>query len=440
MLRAGVTEVIITPPIGVELVGYLRRGGKRLSTDVHDQLTAQALVLDDGQRKVALITSDLLGLSPDFVEVVRQQVLERTGITDMMVACSHSHTAPATGPTYECGMHDPQYVRMLARYMAGAVAASAGKLEPVQISIGQGEHDWLAWNRIGGTEVDRRVTVIRFDKVNGKAHDQPLALLAHYACHPVMLGPKTIISADYPGALRRYLHQHYPNSVMMFANGTCGDIDPVTNREVWGQATFADVEKAGAALGEDALKIALRTKPIEASPLHMERGTLRLEYNLFSAQMLKEKIAHYRAEVRELGGKPEIFEGVTSEAKLPRFWLGYYRNMQQRLANGEQPDHDDAELQTFALGKDVVLLAIPAEVYTAQGLKLRAESPYPHTLPVCYANGLYGYIPPRSAYEKTSYAASMAAAVFDRPPFRSNVAEVLVESCGHLIEATWQNS
>jgi len=108
MLRAGATEVIITPPIGVELVGYLRRGGKRLSTDVHDQLTAQALVLDDGQRKVALITSDLLGLSLDFVAAVRQQVQARTGISDVMVACSHSHTAPATGSTHECGAHDPQ--------------------------------------------------------------------------------------------------------------------------------------------------------------------------------------------------------------------------------------------------------------------------------------------------------------------------------------------
>jgi len=427
--------VIITPPIGVELVGYLRRGGKRLSTDVHDQLTAQALVLDDGQRKVALITSDLLGLSLDFVAAVRQQVQARTGISDVMVACSHSHTAPATGSTHECGTHDPQYVRVLARYMAGAVASAAGKLEPTQISVGQGEHGWLAWNRIGGTEVDRRVNVIRVDNANGK----PLALLAHYACHPVMLGYKTIIAADYPGALRRYLCQHYPGSIVMFANGTCGDIDPITNRDAWGQATFDDVEQAGAALGEDARKIAQQAQAIDALPLHVGHGTMRLAYDLFDPKTLKDKVAYYQAEVRALSGKPEVFEGVTSGAKLPRFWLGYYRNMQQRSNSGQLVDHDDAELQTFALGKDVVLLAIPAEVYTAQGIKMRADSPYPFTLPVCYANGLYGYIPPRSAYESASYAASMAAAVFDRPPFQPNVAEVMVESCERLVEATWQN-
>ena len=62
MFRAGATEVCITPPIGVELAGYYAPEG-RPSTDVHDDLMAQALVLEDMDgRQVALITSDLSAL------------------------------------------------------------------------------------------------------------------------------------------------------------------------------------------------------------------------------------------------------------------------------------------------------------------------------------------------------------------------------------------
>jgi hypothetical protein len=49
--QAGAAEVVITPPVGVQLEGYGGRDGP--STAVHDDLHAHALVLDDGARRAA---------------------------------------------------------------------------------------------------------------------------------------------------------------------------------------------------------------------------------------------------------------------------------------------------------------------------------------------------------------------------------------------------
>ena len=260
MLKAGAAEVCITPPIGVELAGY-GPNLQRYSTAIHDHLMGQALILDDGQTRIAIVTCDLISLSSEFVQQVRQLVYKRTDIPPghVMLACIHSHTAPTTQPFQDWGTPDRSYVRMAARHLAGAVVAANLKLQPAQLRVGQGKHEALAWNRTGGGSVDPTVEILRVKFTFG----EPLALLVHYACHPVILGPKSVISADYPGSLRHHLEHDFPGGVILFANGACGDIDPVNNREVWGQGTFDDVNAAGASLAKSAWEAAQASRLVD---------------------------------------------------------------------------------------------------------------------------------------------------------------------------------
>src|SRR5258706_14546973 len=140
MLRAGAMEVCITPPLGVEMAGYGPNLG-RFATDIHDNLMGQALVLDDGTRQVAIITCDLLGVSAEFTQAVRQEVANRTSIPaeNVMVIASHSHTAVTLRPMYAWGSTDAHYARMAVRYLAGAVVAAEGKLRTAPISVCVGE-------------------------------------------------------------------------------------------------------------------------------------------------------------------------------------------------------------------------------------------------------------------------------------------------------------
>ena len=46
---------------------------------------------------------------------------------------------------------------------------------------------------------DERATVILLRMTDG---GQPLAVIWHYTCHPTAVIPDTVISSDYPGAVR----------------------------------------------------------------------------------------------------------------------------------------------------------------------------------------------------------------------------------------------
>jgi hypothetical protein len=331
-------------------------------------------------------------------------------------------------PSREWGNPDPDYVRSVARQIVQAVTASTRTLVPARLSVGRTEHPALAWNRTGRPEVDPTVEVIRVDH---QASGDPLALLVHYACHPVILGPVSHVSADYPGALRRFLRQRYPGTTSLFLNGACGDIDPVTNREVWGSGTFSDVEQAGSALGGAAWYAAQNATPCENVVIRTAQRHARLDYHMPTADTVRAKIEHYRQQMDRVGPEKPRFGAVTESVDMPAFWLSYYEALNRRLERGEPP-YTEIELQALWLGGDICLLGLPAEVYTGEGMAIRQRSAYAHTLAVCYANDLVGYIPPAEEFEKQSYAALLAAAVYDRPPFAAHVARALVNAAVDL--------
>jgi hypothetical protein len=94
-LKAGVAVVDITPPLELKppLGGYGARMNKP-ATGVHDRIFAKALVFVDGPRKFALVTADMLGLSPPIKPAVLDK-LESKGWSagQVILLPSHSHTS-----------------------------------------------------------------------------------------------------------------------------------------------------------------------------------------------------------------------------------------------------------------------------------------------------------------------------------------------------------
>src|ERR1700677_62043 len=58
--KVGMAEIDITPPLGHRMAGYY---DERFATGVHDPLMAKAIILQQGDKKVALVFCDLVGLS-----------------------------------------------------------------------------------------------------------------------------------------------------------------------------------------------------------------------------------------------------------------------------------------------------------------------------------------------------------------------------------------
>ena len=76
-------DLNITPPVGCELAGY---GPGQESWEVHDDLFLTGLLMDDGQRKAALLGFDLIGMDSCLVRKIRRGCAEVLG-TEEIVKC-----------------------------------------------------------------------------------------------------------------------------------------------------------------------------------------------------------------------------------------------------------------------------------------------------------------------------------------------------------------
>jgi hypothetical protein len=92
-LKAGVASVEITPPIGLGMYGFGNRKGG--ATGVLDPLLARVLVLEAGEKRLALVALDL-GEPPaaEWTRRLRQNAAKTSGISYVLVAATHTHSGP----------------------------------------------------------------------------------------------------------------------------------------------------------------------------------------------------------------------------------------------------------------------------------------------------------------------------------------------------------
>src|SRR5690606_1033376 len=91
--KAGAATTVITPYLGGGIVGNF--GTPPEAKNIHDELHARSLVLDDGDSKIAFIICDNIGLARKVCDAAKQEIQERTGIpTDhILIAGTHTHSA-----------------------------------------------------------------------------------------------------------------------------------------------------------------------------------------------------------------------------------------------------------------------------------------------------------------------------------------------------------
>src|ERR1700694_6224947 len=131
-LLAGHAAAIITPPIGTYLEGYFPPDD--VSQGVHDDLHARALVLDDGETAVAIVSCDLMGVDRHLVAEARELASKRTGIPAEHIVIGGTHT-PA-GPVGLAFQIDEQLLDVTARHIAGAITTAYKSRRPAALKIG----------------------------------------------------------------------------------------------------------------------------------------------------------------------------------------------------------------------------------------------------------------------------------------------------------------
>jgi hypothetical protein len=272
-LQAGFAEIDITPKLGDKPVYMAGFGQNRKATGVHDPLKARAVVLKDGDSKLALVSIDVVGFFHPNVSHVRQQL---DGFTYVLVSSTHNHEGPDTlglwGPNPFTSGVDPAYLKRVEEQIVKAVHDADATVQPVTARLGSArDPDLLHDGREPYIKHDELVAIDFRDKAG-----KPAGLIVQWNCHPETLsGKNKEISADFVGATVKYLvdAHHCP---VVYLTGTVGGLMTSLNVEVkddngksLADGTWEKTERYGQLVGKLADRALATAKPVELTPIHV---------------------------------------------------------------------------------------------------------------------------------------------------------------------------
>jgi hypothetical protein len=144
-LKAGVAEIEMTGPIGLELAAELN---PRRSNGVRTPLMAQALVLSNSDETLAVVTLDLFGLQRETADRLAHLISERCALKPeaVMLICSHTRGAPYTTPVVgRPGIH-ADYLAQLLPQVTEVVASAKDRLQDASLGVGHAILPHLIFN------------------------------------------------------------------------------------------------------------------------------------------------------------------------------------------------------------------------------------------------------------------------------------------------------
>lgn len=359
-----------------------------------DPLYARVLVLEAGQTRLAIVTLDLgRSFGPASLDRLKQSARRSSGITCLLAAASHTHSAPVLRDEYQD--EPPVWERDALDKIEHGIEQASTQLTGARIGTGTGiayiGHNRLRLNPDGSVAwiernptrqrtapVDPTVTVIRIDSSDGT----PLAVLVNYACHPVVLGSDNQqYSADFPATMNRVVEEEMGGRAMsFFLQGAPGDINPYYAVTPIGKGGVKWRDWTGERLGREAARVAKSIRAEAAPDNSIEFAEESLKFKLrwnpekFKAALLK----FLGPKTLELYGAP-----IAPEFKTPT--------------------------STVLINKKIAVATFPGEPFVDFQSDWRKRCPVPTAILMGYTNGYYGYFPTILAASRNGYGAASAS-------------------------------
>jgi neutral ceramidase len=411
---AGAAVVDVTPEVGAAMSGFVARSSP--STGVHDPITVRAVCVDD----TALVTVDVVGLHEDFCAAVARGT--SLPADNVRVHATHTHGAPASMPGRLGDEADRVWLESLEAACIAAVQEALRGRRPAHLMAGYGIEVGVAQNRRRPDgPVDRSLPVARLIDSDGR----PIAVLASYACHPVVLGAdNTLLTADYPGVVRRVVEQRLPGAVAMFLTGCAGDANTghAASSSVSLQANASRTFEAAEAAGT-AIAAAVVAAPLERCDGPISAAVGETELSIVADTQLAD-VDRWR----ELAADPAT---DSATAALMRCWINWATE-----TASSAPAAWNARVGLLTWG-DIRIVTLPGEPFAHTGQAIRSalstQTPPDRasgvTFVVGYTDGCPGYLPPACEHEFGGYEVLEAHRYYNLPgPFAPDSAARLTQT------------
>ncbi len=406
VFEAGAASSNITPKIGTSTNGYFQDNP---ITHIHDETYAKAIVLYDGETKLAIAVSDLCVIKRETAQNAKQRAHEITGIPmeNMMLSATHTHSGGTSCPVFQSDP-DPAYLTFIEERIADAIIRAHNNLQPARIGWDSGSEpdqvfcrrwnlkepvtnplgtkDMVAMNpgvdnpnKIDPTApVDPELPVVVIQALTGEY----IGLLANYSLHYVGGVPKGDVSADYFSLFANNMetlmgaqNQSVP-FVGIMSNGTSGDINNIdfSGHFVQAKTPYVQMEYVANRLAAEAFRVVREIEYQDWVKLGSAQKDITLGIRKpTSAEVERAKDIIAKAEGPVMITREEVYARETMFMK-------------------DYPSEAPVLLQAFRIG-DLAIGAIPCEPFAAIGLELKEKSAFEDMFTISLANGFHGYLP-----------------------------------------------
>ncbi|MCK5852184.1 hypothetical protein KAH27_04055 [bacterium] len=404
----GAAEIDITPKSPVQLVGmgrvFVAHDGESFeyskrdnpTSEIHDPLMLQATCLCQDDKKIIILTADLLYTVA--LKELQTAVAQACGVSEESIfyAVTHNHNGP-------CGTDE--YITLLCKRAAECAKQAAANLRPVIAEQACGNFDRLSYDRAEPWgEVDGSVNVIKFTECEtGKL----VTMWWNYGCHPCSLSwDFNQFSADYPGIIRKKVSEILGESVpISFMLGCAGNVQPS------GIKRFTEPPQMylGVPKGDFEIVELLGNCIVEAGLFALENNSCKLNLNNLQFEHYNidmpiyvnhdnEKMCEIRDSFINLNS-PKLHDSDPTDdllkdaSKIMSQWVddiikqGDNKNKIRTISGG-----------MISLG-DIAVVFTPLEVAWQIGVRIREKSPFPVTLISTASLGFESYLTEKKFYE-----------------------------------------
>ncbi|PGT14822.1 MULTISPECIES: neutral/alkaline non-lysosomal ceramidase N-terminal domain-containing protein [Bacillus cereus group] len=412
MSKIGVCKVDITPPLGIDFIGYHRDTG---INNIEERIYGTIFVFEKDEIKTVFISIDNIGMLVEDTNIIRERVASELHLPfeRITVVYTHTHSGPETVGD------DPlvqSYKTILVNNVVHGAIAANNNLKLCEVGWGVTKSD-IGVNRRERTSdgkakmgtniegvVDNRIGMLAIRDAETK---ELSGIVVFCTAHPnVLKGDSDVLSADYPGMTREILEKIVSCPVII-VQGAAGNVNAKYrgSREALKQMAYI--------LSGHVLTM---LPTVTYSPI------VKLRTISSTVQMQLKDIPE-KDEIRRMAQFTERHWGVNTDEWLTIVLEKHKQNIRQLSI--------DLEVQLFQIN-DGMFSGIPMEPFSETALEMKESLQNERAFFGGYMNGYIGYLPSKEEYAYGGYEVELNPVVYGpvtnllMPP-EENTAELVVK-------------
>ncbi|WP_002150443.1 neutral/alkaline non-lysosomal ceramidase N-terminal domain-containing protein [Bacillus cereus] len=420
MSKVGVCQVDITPPLGIDFIGYHRDTG---INNIEEHIYGTIFVFEKDEVKTVFISIDNIGMLVEDTNIIRERVASELHVPfeQITVVYTHTHSGPETVGDHP--LIKSYKMILLNNVVQGAITAN-NNMRSCEVGWGVTTGE-IGVNRRERTPdgkakmginiegiVDKRIGVLAMKNAESK---ELAGIVVFCTAHPnVLKGDSDVLSADYPGMTREILEK-IVNCPVIIVQGAAGNVN-------------AKYRGSREALKQMAYMLSGHVLTMLPTVTYSPIVNLR---TISSTMQMKLKDIPEIDEIRGMARLVERQWGVNTDEWLTIVLEKHKQNIRQLSIA--------LEVQLLQIN-DGMFAGIPMEPFSETALEMKESLQNEQAFFGGYTNGYIGYLPSKEEYAYGGYEVELNPVVYGQvtnllmPP-AENTAELIVQRVMELYNA-----